>query len=369
MGEEVRVLYVALTRAREKLILVGTVEDMEQTAEKWSLAGKAPTPLTYSRMLRAKSYLDWLGPLLWSDERQGAERGFEFRCINPAYMAAEDIREEIQSDGEKEFLRGCEKIKEGCTPLYDFIDKKLRWQYPRELMTRLQGKMTVSELKKMVGEEMNGIVLYPENVEKLLPDLGNPLYIAQQKGTATHKIFELLPFAEISSEDEVVSFIRQCVEKEQIPAFWEELIPAQKVFDFCCSELGQRMARAEKNGKLYRERPFVMGIPVREIYPKLAAWEISGISEKFSDRENDRLTSERILIQGVIDVYFEEDDGVVLLDYKTDRIPKGKTGEELLIKRYKTQLDYYQKAIEQISGKKVKDRILYSVIMNREIHC
>ena len=129
------------------------------------------------------------------------------------------------------------------------------------------------------------------------------------------------------------------------------------------------MARAEKNGKLYRERPFVMGIPVQEIYPKLAAWEISGISEKLSDRENDRLTSERILIQGVIDVYFEEDDGVVLLDYKTDRIPKGKTGEELLIKRYKTQLDYYQKAIEQISGKKVKDRILYSVIMNREIHC
>lgn len=369
MGEEVRVLYVALTRAREKLILVGTVEDMEQTAEKWSLAGKVPTPLTYSRMLRAKSYLDWLGPLLWSDERQGAERGFEFRCINPAYMAAEDIREEIQSDGEKEFLRGCEKIKEGCTPLYDLIDKKLRWQYPRELMTRLQGKMTVSELKKMAGEEMNGMVLYPENVEKLLPDPGNPLYIAQQKGTATHKIFELLPFAEISSEDEVVSFIRQCVEKEQIPAFWEELIPAQKVFDFCCSELGQRMARAEKNGKLYRERPFVMGIPVQEIYPKLAAWEISGISEKLSDRENDRLTSERILIQGVIDVYFEEDDGVVLLDYKTDRIPKGKTGEELLIKRYKTQLDYYQKAIEQISGKKVKDRILYSVIMNREIHC
>ena len=70
-----------------------------------------------------------------------------------------------------------------------------------------------------------------------------------------------------------------------------------------------------------------------------------------------------------IDVYFEEDDGVVLLDYKTDRIPRGEAGDELLRKRYKTQLDYYQMAIEQILGKKVKDRILYSVIMNREIHC
>ena len=71
----------------------------------------------------------------------------------------------------------------------------------------------------------------------------------------------------------------------------------------------------------------------------------------------------------MIDVYFEEEDGVVLMDYKTDRVPWGKAGEELLIRRYKTQLDYYQQAIEQITGKKVKDRILYSVIMNREIHC
>ena len=66
---------------------------------------------------------------------------------------------------------------------------------------------------------------------------------------------------------------------------------------------------------------------------------------------------------------FEEDDGVVLVDYKTDHVPLGKAGETMLIQRYKTQMDYYQRAIEQISGKKVKDRILYSVIMDREIHC
>lgn len=353
MGEEVRVLYVAMTRAREKLILVGTLEDMEQTGEKWALAGMAPIPLTYSRMLRAKSYLDWIGPLLWSDGHRGESLGFEFRCINPAHMAAEDIREEIQMDRDREFLRDCAVVKADCRQLYEKIDTKLRWRYPRELMTRLQGKMTVSELKKMAGEEMTGAVLYPEKEEKLPMDLGNPLYTAQQKGTATHKIFELLPFGQISSVDDVAVFIRDCVEREQIPAFWEELIPVKKIFDFCQSELGQRMARAERMGKLCREQPFVMGIPVSDVYPGASA----------SDQ------TERILIQGIIDVYFEEDDGVVLLDYKTDRIPKGSAGDEILIKRYKTQLDYYQKAIEQISGKKVKDRILYSVIMNREIHC
>ena len=114
------------------------------------------------------------------------------------------------------------------------------------------------------------------------------------------------------------------------------------------------MALAQKNGHLFRERPFVMGIPASDVYPD---------ANVYKD------VKERILIQGVIDVYFEEEDGVVLMDYKTDRVPWGKAGEELLIRRYKTQLDYYQQAIEQITGKKVKDRILYSVIMNREIHC
>lgn len=353
MGEEIRVLYVAMTRAREKLILVGTVEDMDKTDEKWTLAGKAPVPLTYNRMLRAKSYLDWLGPLLWSDGQQGASRGFEFRCIRPAHMAAEDIREEIQMDSEMNFLRDCAEIKEAGRPLYAAVDARLCWKYPREVMTQLQGKMTVSELKKMAGEEMTGLLLYPEKTTESLRDLDDPLYVAQQKGTATHKIFELLPFGAISCMEDVTAFIRRCVEKEQIPAFWEKLIPAEKVFAFCRSELGQRMSRAEKEGRLYRERPFVMGIPVKEIYPGL---EEGG-------------QGERILIQGVIDVYFEEADGIVLLDYKTDRIPEGEAGDKLLIKRYKTQLDYYQKAIEQILNKKVKDRILYSVIMNREIHC
>ena len=79
---------------------------------------------------------------------------------------------------------------------------------------------------------------------------------------------------------------------------------------------------------------------MQEIYPELAAGETSDTSETSSDGENRSVTSERILIQGVIDVYFEEDDGVVLLDYKTDRIPKGEAGDKILIKRYKTQLDY-----------------------------
>ena len=210
--------------------------------------------------------------------------------------------------------------------------------------------MTVSELKKMAGEEMPGQVLYPEKREIPEPSLENPVYIARQRGIAVHKILELLPFDAIHTEEDVRDFIHRCRIREQIPEFWEELIPSGKVFGFCQSGLGQRMARALQAGRLFRERPFVMGIPVKEVYPELEE-------------------GEHILVQGVIDVFFEEDDGVVLVDYKTDHVPRGKAGETMLIQRYKTQMDYYQRAIEQISGKKVKDRILYSVIMDREIHC
>lgn len=230
--------------------------------------------------------------------------------------------------------------------LYERIDSKLGWQYPRALMTELQGKMTVSELKKMAGEEMTGELLYPEKPSELLPDMGNPLYMAQQKGTATHKIFELLPFSEIASKEDVISFIHCCVEKEQIPAFWEELIPADKVFDFCRSELGQRMIRAEKAGRLYRERPFVMGIPISDVYPEL-------LTASPAEKE------EQILIQGVIDVFFEEDDGIVLLDYKTDRIPKGTAGDELLIKRYKTRWTIIRKQLSRLREKSQRQNSIF----------
>ena len=347
MSEEIRVLYVAMTRAREKLILIGTVEDVDKTTEKWEYAAKTPTPLSYSQILKAKSYLDWLGPILWSDGVCGQKKGFSYRVVTLAELAYEELKEEIKSEESKEILESYMQISN--PELLDEIEEKLNWKYPKAWLTTLQGKTTVSELKKMTGEEMLGTVLYPKESSN-----DEAVYLAQQKGTATHKIFELLSFDKIKDIHDVKAFIKECLEKEWIPAFWEDLIPVEQISQFCQSDLGRRMAKAEAENKLYRERPFVMGIPVKDVYP-----------EKLSDVKTD----ERILIQGIIDVFFEEDDGIVLLDYKTDRIPKGKAGEELLVNRYKVQLDYYQSAIEQITGKKVKDRILYSVIMNKEIHC
>ena len=105
-------------------------------------------------------------------------------------------------------------------------------------------------------------------------------------------------------------------------------------------------------GKLHREQPFVMRVAVDDI--------------KGLDCPKD--TGEKLLIQGVVDVWFEEADGIVLLDYKTDRVSKNSQGEEL-VKRYAIQLDYYQKALETITGKKVKERFIYSITLGKEISC
>ena len=223
-------------------------------------------------------------------------------------------------------------------------------------MTRLQGKMTVSELKKMAGEMMTGEVLYPEKPPKLLPDVENPIYMAQQKGTATHKIFELLPFSEMISKEDVSSFIHRCVEKGQIPAFWEELIPAENIFDFCESELGRRMARAERRAGFTGRGPllweFRYRMSIRNFHPEVPKRK----KKEFSSRVSSMSALKR------------RTASFCWIIRRTE-FRREKPGDALLIKRYKTQLDYYQKAIEQIIGKKVKDRILYSVIMNREIHC
>ena len=195
---------------------------------------------------------------------------------------------------------------------------------------------------------MLGTVLYPKESSN-----DEAVYLAQQKGTATHKIFELLSFDKIKDIHDVKAFIKECLEKEWIPAFWEDLIPVEQISQFCQSDLGRRMAKAEAENKLYRERPFVMGIPVKDVYP-----------EKLSDVETD----ERILIQGIIDVFWIEEDGITLLDYKTDRVECGAD----LVKRYQAQMELYEEAINRVfvnQGYRVKKKILYSFRLNEAIEC
>ena len=117
-------------------------------------------------------------------------------------------------------------------------------------------------------------------------------------------------------------------------------VDAGKLWDFLNSPIAVRMREADKRGQLYREKQFVIGIPAR-------------------------LMDELVLVQGIIDAWFEEEDGIVLVDYKTDRILKGE--EKVLLDRYRVQMIYYRHALEQITKKRVKEAFLYSLTLQKQI--
>ena len=133
------------------------------------------------------------------------------------------------------------------------------------------------------------------------------------------------------------AFLEEEVKSRRLKQEYAEAVNLKKIWYFLESELAYRMWRAEREGRLYREQPFVMGISASEL------------GQEFPD-------SERVLIQGIIDVFFEEEDGIVLLDYKTDAVSSMKE----LWNRYETQLDYYSQAISRLTEQPVKEKILYS---------
>ena len=140
----------------------------------------------------------------------------------------------------------------------------------------------------------------------------------------------------------VRAFLEKEAEEKRLTKEYFQAVNIRKIVHFLRTSLAARMYRAQKNGKLYREQPFVLGIDARRL-------------------KSDFPPAETVLIQGIIDVFFEEEDGLVLLDYKTDSVASMKE----LWNRYETQLDYYQEAIQKIYGKPVKERILYSFHLER----
>lgn len=154
---------------------------------------------------------------------------------------------------------------------------------------------------------------------------------------------ELLPLDRITSREETEACLKQMVEEQRYTKENRSLIDSRAIWRFLQSPLGKRMSCALAEGRLHREQQFIIGIPAREM----------GAGD----------SDELVLIQGIIDAYFEEPDGLVLMDYKTDRADN----EEVLIRHYREQLDYYGRALTQMTGKPVKERLIYSFALNRAI--
>ena len=366
LGEELRVLYVALTRAKEKLIITGTLSNLEKKSEScrmvtWQTADE----LSFSRLSKAVTYWDFLLPALM---RLGNEVPIEQKVLRFEDIVRESVEEEVTQQVGAQFLEQFDTEKTYSENVRKMIEEQFHYEYPYDGSQRKKLKFTVSELKKRAyleesfGMDMGGDAAADELGEimyeepEVVPLL--PKFLQQKeelsgasRGTAYHRVMELLDFTKEYAGKKKTDMLEEL--RKELQAFCETkklskeallCIRKEDILGFLTCPSGKRMHESALNGKLKKEQPFVLGVNARELYP-------------------DEEEGELILVQGIIDAYFEEEDGLVVLDYKTDKVRKA----EELVEKYHAQLDYYAKALEQMTGKKVKEKIIYSFTLEEEI--
>lgn len=346
LGEELRVLYVALTRAKEKLIMTGTVKDAGKKMDSYGLTvRRKEKQLSFTRLGRAASYLDWILPAMI---RKTEDIPVNIERISAEDLVRESAGEYVKSRLSAELLRRWDTGQVYDLPMKELIEEQFSYEYPYSLSQNQKLKFTVSELKKRayMEEEAGGILYEEEEVVPLIPEFlkEEEELSGASRGTAYHRLLELLDFAEDYDGALLAVEIARLRSEGKLTQDMADCIRTDDILRFLGSSAGRRMSSASKNQKLYKEQPFVLGVDAREMYP-------------------DEAEGELILVQGIIDVYFEEEDGLVVLDYKTDKV---KSAQELK-EKYHAQLDYYARALEQVTGKHVKEKIIYSFTLQEEI--
>jgi ATP-dependent helicase/nuclease subunit A len=370
LAEELRVLYVALTRAKEKLILTGTIKKMDKSIEKLNYVVKnvSTQKLPFTFLASATCYLDWVLAALarhssfsellntygiYAREFELKHKdcaSFENKCITLAQLVEQEVGFQVTKQNSKqELLKWNTQIFD--QQLHADIQKRLNFVYPHQKEVNLYSKMTVTQLK-VLGQHVDEDYSYhvPINQENsIMPKfLSNTVQISgANRGTVLHKVMQNIDFAQINSLEALSNQIEQLVQRGKLKEHEKEMIDVNAIYQFILSPLAQRMNSAQKAGKLFREKQFVIGIPANEI-------------------NTDFKSDEIVLIQGIIDVYFEQEQGIIVVDYKTDKVEVAM--EQTLIHRYSQQLAYYSRAIEQITGKKVLQKIIYSFSLCKEIY-
>lgn len=369
LAEELRVLYVALTRAREKLILTAVLDKAD---EKWELAQMTGQErLTYLDFCEAGSYMDFLLPIL-------PKTGIAVKTLRTEDLAAEELGEQLRMGDRREQLR---LIACGETPLTGdpeenerklmHLRERFAYQYPHPGLQKLYTKTTVSELKIAAMAEKDEAAFHTFEEKEVVPYI--PGFRREQekvsgavRGNAFHRVMELLDFMYVFVESGLFEkcpgdyeTYRKRLDAERLKNRLEEFLQREtislrlteeyakavslpKILNFLEQELAYRMWRAQEQGLLYREQPFVLGIDAKRLDPDLPE-------------------GEKVLIQGIIDVFFIEDGEIVLLDYKTDVIDS----LEALWNRYNVQIQYYEEALTKLMQMPVKERILYSFYLEK----
>lgn len=328
LSEEQRILYVALTRAKEKLIITGISKDLEkdfkQKRELLQIYNENMNIIDYKLVKKYKTYLDWLELVYLKNENKITD-------IATLYTYTKtDLEKELNNKEQEQLNNIKEKIFENTKDLKDTenIKEILNWKYrykksseipTKTAVTRLQAeedkKIELTEIPKFMGKE-----------KKITP---------AEKGTLMHLCIQRLNEKQTYTKETIKQMIQSLVLKEIITTTEADAINIDTLYKYTKSALWNDLSKAKE---IHKEQPFYINIPAKEIYENIE-------------------TDENILVQGIIDLYYiSEDNKLILIDYKTDYVKK----PEELINKYKTQLSIYKKALENSLNRRVDETYIFS---------
>ncbi len=347
LSEELRLLYVAMTRAQEKLILTMSVASPEKVLS--ALAEDADSPVAPQALAECDCMGKWilLSALTRSSGtclRQCAGLGF---AVNADYTFPWDIRivrRETVEEGDAEVEQAQERTLP--QPSEQWLQRCFGWQYPYAV-TDIPSKITATQLKGRAKDQEAAEQTPPPAAPTAAP-LYRPQFAAEtmgltaaQRGTALHQVMEYLDFARTGSREELSAQIAQLAQEEYITPLQAQAVDVERFAAFFRSPLGQQVTRAQ----VHREFKFSLLVPAREYYPAAQG--------------------EELLLQGVVDCWFETDEGITVLDFKSDRV-----SEQNVARRageYRPQLQVYANALEKLTGRPVVRRVLWFFALDRAV--
>ena len=365
LSEEMRILYVALTRAKEKLIITGSSYNLQKDIDACYKAGvKGFNKVIPSELLKQKSYLKWImtalikhkdGDILRQGKNEFVEISDDLSSWKINFHKKSDFGIENVEDSIEKKNISILSLNYSNFEVDEEIRKRLEFRYKYRDVCSVPSNISVSDIKKAEEE------IFEPQAENLFSEEKNrkkPKFIMEEKGlskaekgTAMHFVMQKLDLNKVNLLNEIKEQIKNMFEKGLITKDEEESINIFKIQKFFKSNLGQRLLKAYKENKqVFRELPFITEIPVKRIEKDL-------IDKIFNN--------EKLRLQGIIDCFFEEDDGIVLLDYKTDYVENGK--EKEILDKYRVQIDLYTETLERVIGKKVKERYLYLFGIDKEV--
>ena len=356
LSEEMRILYVGMTRAKEKLIITGYDKNIIKTVQSWMDALDYNTEKLPAHMvLKGNKYLNWIGLALIKHEKMTVLRDLaEYGSVSSNALLKDEstwklkiwkksglLKQNHAEEKDFDLKEILENIKSdsGSGFFKEDIEKKLGWVYPYEKSTLLPVKLSVTELKRIRSEE-------DDNVKPLydISYIKKPKFMEEEKtmgaakrGSIMHFVMQHLDLEKVFSSNEIRKQAEQLAAEEFLTAEEAKAVDINKIYEFFKSNIGQRMLKAKE---VFREKAFNIEISPEEVYPD------KGFKE----------TDDKILLQGIIDCYFTEGEDIILLDYKTDYIDNNENEKAQM---YKLQIDYYEKALEKILGRNVKERYIY----------